>query len=132
MTRTHSRNLFQAFANLRARNVDLSLAMMVPPKLFGRSQITPGGILRVKGIFPTEPQKIMFDMMFQRGPRGRWRLFSITADLATPKKANPLPGAFPPGGLQAAIQQRADPTFMPQASAESAPLPTRKRRATAP
>jgi hypothetical protein len=38
--------LFQAFANLRARNVDLSLAMMVPPKLFGRSQITPGGILR--------------------------------------------------------------------------------------
>jgi hypothetical protein len=133
--------LFQAFANMRARNLDLSLVMMVQPKLFGKPQITPRGILRVKGFFPTEPQRIIFDLMFERGPQGRWRLFGITADLATPKAAAAQPGALSmaaqpnvaPQGPQQLAPADSVPAAMPQASGESAPpLPTRKPAAPAP
>jgi hypothetical protein len=132
--------LFQAFANLRARNVDLSLAMMVPPKLLGRPQITPNGVLRVKGFFSTEPQRIVFDLMFMRGPQRRWRLFGISTDLAKPKKAAAQPGALSlaahpsvaPQGPQQLAPVDSMPAAMPQASAESPPpLPTRRPGAPA-
>jgi hypothetical protein len=151
--------LFQIFSDLRMRRVDLSPVMTLQPKLLAKPQITPRGILRLKGFFPTEPQRILFDLMFVRGPQGRWRLFGIATDLAAPKagaaQAAVSPPAPPPAAEQGAIQQEAqqiapvaeqgesqqeaqqiapaETAPAPQESGESAPpLPDRKPAVSAP
>jgi hypothetical protein len=55
-------------------------------------------MLRLTGFFPTRPQQINFDLLFQNAS-GQWRLFGIS--VATPQvSAQPAPEApkaAPPG-----------------------------------
>jgi hypothetical protein len=124
--------LFQIFANLRNRGVDLSPAMSEQPKLLAKPEINQRGVLRISGFFPTEPERIFFDLKFLRGPQGRWRLFGITADKLAPKPVAQQTAA--PIDSQSAPSQLA-PTDAEAAPASAAapapegvlpPLPSRK------
>jgi hypothetical protein len=78
--------LAQVFASIRQRNLDLALVLLVEPKLYRKPAITPKGLLRITGFFPTDRERINFDLMFQ-SVEGRWRLFGISADAASPEQA---------------------------------------------
>jgi hypothetical protein len=96
--------LAQTFAHMRQRKLDLALILLVQPKLYRRAEITPKGMLRITGFFPTESERINFDLLFQ-SVEGRWRLFGVTADAVRPQQApaaqatpQTAPPAQPPSG----------------------------------
>jgi hypothetical protein len=81
------------FANLRGQGINLSPVILVPPALDESATITPGGMLKLVGHFPTKPLRINFQMLFQV-VEGRWRLFglavnTVPAAAAAPKQTNP-------------------------------------------
>ena len=78
--------LAQVFASIRQRKLDLTLVLLVQPKLYRKPVITPKGLLRITGFFPTDRERINFDLLFQ-AVEGRWRLFGISADAASPQQA---------------------------------------------
>jgi hypothetical protein len=85
--------LSETFAKLRSSNFDLSPIVLLQPKLIRKPEINKGGMLRVTGFFPTEPERLNFDLMFQLLD-GRWRLFGIAAD-TTPNQ-DPAPQSAQP------------------------------------
>jgi hypothetical protein len=89
--------LAQIFASMRQRNLDLALALLIQPKLYRKPVITPSGMLRITGFFPTDPERITFDLMFS-AVKGRWRLFGLSVDVARPQQtpaAQAAPQAAP-------------------------------------
>jgi hypothetical protein len=100
--------LAEAFANLRHRNLDLSPILLFQPKLYRKPEITARGMLRVTGFFPTEPERVNFDLLFQL-VEGRWRPFGISADTS---RVQPTPQAAP-----------SPAESVPQASKPMAPAP---------
>lgn len=67
--------LAELFANLRTRAIDLEPILVVDPKV-AEPFINERGMLRIKGIFPTSPEQVNFELAFQ--PVGQqWRLFGI-------------------------------------------------------
>jgi hypothetical protein len=71
--------LTDTFAALRKRDIDMSPVFFFNPKLIRKPEIRPDGLLRLTGYFPTKPEQINFDMMFQFVD-GRWRLHGIAVD----------------------------------------------------
>ena len=88
--------LAQVFANLRNRNLDLSPVVLFQPKLFRKPAISDKGMLRITGFFPTAPERVNFDLIFQP-VRGQWRLFGIAVNTqrAPPAQAAPATQAAP-------------------------------------
>jgi len=74
------------FADLRARNIDLSPVVVVTPEISEAPAITPGNMLRLVGYFPTKPLQINFQMLFEPA-NGQWRLFGMAVDVAPPTTA---------------------------------------------
>jgi hypothetical protein len=105
--------LAEAFANLRHRNLDLSPILLFQPKLYRKPEITSRGMLRVTGFFPTEPERVKFDLLFQL-IEGRWRPFGISADTS---RVQPTPQATPSPTREAPAES------VPQASKPVAPAP---------
>jgi hypothetical protein len=68
--------LAQLFAPLRSRNLDLSPILLIQPKLFRAPEMNAKGMIRVMGFFPTSPERVNFDLIFQP-VQSRWRLFGI-------------------------------------------------------
>src|SRR5262249_18508819 len=66
--------LAKAFVNIR--KLDLSRTLLIQPKLYRNAEITPKGRLRITGLFPLEPGRLDFDLVFE-AVQGRWRLFGI-------------------------------------------------------
>lgn len=89
--RNSAADLAQIFANLRQRRVDLHAAALLAPQLAAAPALDDKGLLRLTGHFPTQPQQINFDLLFQN-VGGEWRLFGIS--IATPEAAQQ---AQPPG-----------------------------------
>jgi hypothetical protein len=71
--------LADTFAELRSRNFDLSPIVLLQPKLVRKPEIGAAGMLRVSGFFPTAPERLNFDLIYQP-INGQWRLFGIAAD----------------------------------------------------
>jgi hypothetical protein len=83
--------LAELFANLRARNIDLEPILVVDPKV-AEPFINERGMLRIKGIFPTAPEQVNFELAFE--PVGtQWRLFgiSVTTSPVGPLAQTPAP-----------------------------------------
>jgi hypothetical protein len=79
--------LAELFANLRARNIDLEPILVVDPKV-AEPYINERGMLRIKGIFPTAPEQVNFELAFQ--PVGeQWRLFGILVTTSVAVAKNP-------------------------------------------
>ncbi len=97
--------LTEIFAALRARQLDFGPVAVLEPKLYKPPAIDPTGMLRLTGFFPSQPERVNFDLAFQN-VGGEWRLFGIgvntsrevaatepgTAGPATP----PSPGSVSP------------------------------------
>jgi hypothetical protein len=88
--------LAKAFSNLRSRNLDLSPVLLFQPKLYRRPVINDKGMLRITGFFPTSPERVNFDLIFQP-VQGRWRLYGIAANTqrVPPPQAAPAPETAP-------------------------------------
>ena len=68
--------LAQVFAGLRALDIDLSNALLVPPTYNTAPQMVREDVFRVQGVFQLRPISIGFDLYFQ-WEQGRWKLFGI-------------------------------------------------------
>lgn len=92
-----SARLGMAFAGLRAKDSDFSPVFFINPVLVQQPSLDSQGVLRLLGYFPTQPQRIVFDVSFQQAG-GRWRLTGLIADIqpapaATAAASNPAPPA---------------------------------------
>lgn len=83
--------LVEIFAALRGRKLDLSPILFFEPKLVQTPAIGADGRLRLTGFFDTRPERVIFDLMFER-VESDWRLFGIAIDV-TPPEAQEAPAA---------------------------------------
>jgi hypothetical protein len=90
-------DLADSFADLRRRKFDLFAAALVAPQLTAAPALDGKGMLRLTGHFPTRPQQIDFDLLFQN-VGGQWRLFGIAVATPATAAAQAQPGtpAKPP------------------------------------
>lgn len=79
--RNSAADLAQSFSDLRRRKFDLFAAALVAPQLTTAPALDGKGMLRLTGHFPTRPQQIDFDLLFQN-VGAQWRMFGIA--VATP------------------------------------------------
>jgi hypothetical protein len=75
--RNSAADLAGIFVNLRQRRIDLHGAALMAPQLAVAPGLDKNGMLRLTGHFPTQPQQINFDLVFQN-VGGEWRLFGIS------------------------------------------------------
>jgi uncharacterized iron-regulated membrane protein len=75
--RNTAADLSQSFSDLRRRNFDLYGAALLSPQLTAVPALDQRGFLRLAGYFPTRPQQINFDLLFQN-VENRWRLFGVS------------------------------------------------------
>ena len=89
--------LSDAFAELRGRNVDLLALNVINPRLIREPWIDDDGRLHLTGLFPSRPEQINFDLIFQP-ENNTWRPFGVAvdtaplaADASAPQEAEPAP-----------------------------------------
>jgi hypothetical protein len=85
------------FGDLMKRRVDLSAAATLVLQLSAAPGVDPRtGLLRIKGFFPGQQQRIDFEMLFQP-VGGRWRVFgmSVQPGAAEQQTTSNLPQAAP-------------------------------------
>ncbi|MGB2931811.1 MAG: hypothetical protein WBB88_05585, partial [Methyloceanibacter sp.] len=89
--------LAELFANLRGRNLDLTPILLFQPKLYRKPEMNAKGMLRITGFFPTAPERVNFDLIFQP-VRGHWQLNGIAVDTSRPQSApsQPAPASEAP------------------------------------
>jgi hypothetical protein len=80
--RNTAADLSQIFSDLRRRNFDLYAAALLAPQLTAVPALDQRGYLHLTGFFPTRPQQIDFDLLFQN-VANQWRLFGIS--VSTPE-----------------------------------------------
>jgi hypothetical protein len=67
----------------------MSPLLFFDPKLVREPAIQAGGLLRLTGFIPTDPQRILFDMGFER-VGDQWQLSAIVIDVQpTPQQSEP-------------------------------------------
>jgi hypothetical protein len=81
-SRNTAADLSQSFSDLRHRNFDLYAAAVVAPQLTAVPALDQRGYLHLAGFFPTRPQQIDFDLLFQN-VANQWRPFGIS--ISTPE-----------------------------------------------
>jgi hypothetical protein len=86
--------LADMFRDFRQRGVSLAPAVLYDAQLEGQPLLTEDGLLRVVGYFPTEPQQIVFDVIY-RSEDGMWRIDGINvgtrpADVASVAPVEPI------------------------------------------
>jgi hypothetical protein len=108
-----SAQLGNIFADLRNRSIDLSPIAIVAPKISETPTITPQNMLRLVGLFPTQPLQIKFQMLFQP-VNGQWRLFGMAVDTAPPLTA-PVAEAPPAAASPPTPAMKPAPTPRPTA-----------------
>jgi hypothetical protein len=112
----------EAFADLRNRHLDLSPILLIQPKLYRKPVITPRGMLRITGFFPTDPERINFDLLFS-AVQGRWRPFGISVNTVPSQRASVLevaPQAAPTQAPEAAAPAKAPEAARPANTSSTA------------
>jgi hypothetical protein len=105
--------LGEIFAALRNRKLDLSPLLFFDPKLI-REPAVQNGLLRLTGYIPTDPERILFDMGFER-VGDQWRLSAIVIDVQPLKD--------PPASPSKPKEPQAKNTPKNKAKAATAPPP---------
>jgi hypothetical protein len=80
--------LSDAFASLRAQNLDLSPVLVLSPQLTKGPQLQSGDMLSFAGFFPTQPFRIEFEMAFVPVD-GRWRIDSLAVSIPSSSPDSP-------------------------------------------
>jgi hypothetical protein len=81
-------DLARIFTDLRERKFDLFGVLLIVPKFHAPPRME-NGRLRLRGVFPTRPLAIDFDLLFEK-TGGAWHLFGIAV---TTPPAEPEPKA---------------------------------------
>src|SRR5262245_13002114 len=68
--------LAEIFRDLRSKNIDIGPVAVLDAKLVRQPSIDASGRLRLSGYFPSQPEQVNFDLLFQM-MGGRWRLYGI-------------------------------------------------------
>jgi hypothetical protein len=101
-----------AFTELRNLNLDLSPVLVLSPELSETPTISPEGVLRLAGHFPTRPLEVRFLMQFAPVD-GRWRIDGLSVSAArvdeTAKKPAVTKSDKPPGDKKADDTKAAAP-----------------------
>jgi len=84
--RNTAADLSQIFSDLRRRNFDLYGAALLAPQLTAVPALDQRGFLHLAGYFPTKPQQINFDLLFQN-VANQWRLYGISISTPQPPSA---------------------------------------------
>ena len=84
--------LYQIFADLSARRIDLSATAILAPKLPQPPSIDQNNRLHIGGYFPGEPVQINFDLLFE-AVANQWRLFGISVTPAESASGDSKPTA---------------------------------------
>ena len=118
--------LAQIFANLRAKNFDLSGVVVLDPQLTVLPEIYSNGVMRFAGFFPSVPMQVLFEMQFFP-VNGQWRLVALAVDVAGSAPAAPV-NATPNPALASSHSPTPAPKTTPApsraASAEATVTPT--------
>jgi hypothetical protein len=80
--------LAQIFANLRAKNFDLSGVVVLEPQLSVLPEVYQNGVMRMAGFFPSVPIQVYFDLQFIP-VQGQWKLLAIAVNVAPPAGGAP-------------------------------------------
>jgi hypothetical protein len=91
MQANSSAQLSNLFANLRNNQADLLASLVVTPQLTQAPGISAHGHLHLAGVFPTRPQQIAFQIVYQP-INGQWRLFGISVSLQPGETLTTAPG----------------------------------------
>ena len=121
----NSARLAQIFTALRQRQLDLSPVLFYTPKLVAQPQIAPNGLLRLVGFFPTAPERVNFELIYQQID-GQWRVFGIGVNTSPAE----VTSAIPPTG--AGEQTPGAPPQAAPTTAPAAPDNAATREAQAP
>lgn len=78
------------FANLRAKNFDLSGIVVLEPQLTIMPELYSNGVMRMAGFFPSVPMQVYFDLQFL-SVQGQWRLIAIGVDVGGATPVAPIP-----------------------------------------
>ena len=119
-------HLAEIFKGLRARDLDLSPILLHEPRLFRRPEMSEQGIIRLTGLFPTEPDQVLFDLFYQP-VQGKWRLLGMAVQ-TKPAAVQPLT-AGPPQEKSAPRHDNPQPEAKAPTEAsevENPPAPSRK------
>jgi hypothetical protein len=98
--------LSEIFATQRQQQLDLAGILVLEPQLTLLPQIEPNGMLRMAGFFPSVPQQVTFEMLWEPVNR-QWRLFGLSVNLTSGGPAAPD-----------------TPAVVPEVSTESPEAPT--------
>jgi hypothetical protein len=101
--------LAQIFTNLRGRNLDLSPVILFQPKLYRKPEMNAKGMLRITGFFPTAPEIVKFNLIFQP-VRGTWRLYGIAAGTEPAPRARAMPPPEEKSATKPVAAQEAKPS----------------------
>jgi hypothetical protein len=85
--------LAQIFGTLAQRGIDLTPVAILAPQLSAPPSIDPKtSMLHIKGHFPGQPVQLNFEVLYQP-VAGRWRVFGLSVNPATPGQAVAAEGA---------------------------------------
>ena len=105
--------LTEIFTALRNRKLDLSPVIFFDPKLVREPRVQPTGLLRLTGFIPTEPERVLFDMGFEK-VGDDWRLSAIVIDVQPAPKAA---GATASGAAKTKAAPKAKASAKPASAA---------------
>ena len=114
--------LAKVFSDLRSRNLDLSPVVLFQPKLYRKPEINQRGMLRITGFFPTSPERVNFDLIFQP-VQGKWSLYGIAVNTQKAPPPQTVPQAAP------APAPEAEAAPKPGSAEVSKPAPAKKSAA---
>lgn len=80
--------LAEIFTSLRKKKLNLAPVTIIAPKLTKPASINKQGMLYLKGVFPTRPLAIDFELLYRRVGTD-WRLFGIRVDTPAAQAAAP-------------------------------------------
>ena len=118
--RNTAADLALIFSDLRRRNFDLYGAALLAPQLTAPPAIDKNKRLRLTGYFPTRPQRIDFDLIYEV-VNGQWRLFGIS--VITPDVVAAEPGAQAPAPSPASSSAPSAPPASPPAKPKTPAAP---------
>ena len=113
--------LSQIFANLRAKNFDLSGVVVLEPQLTILPSLYSNGVMRMAGFFPSAPMQVSFDLQYM-AVQGQWRLLGIAVDVGSATPPAPMEAPQSPLPKNSESKQSTETRFE-KVSPTSSPRP---------
>ncbi len=84
-----SARLAAIFSKIRGKNLELSPLLVVDPVFAPPPGFDKNGLLRLRGYFPTRPERVNFNLSYQVVAK-RWRLFGVSVGTTPTTKPKAL------------------------------------------